>query len=404
MAQNDLDVTVYHSSNDELGSLSASFSTMILNIRGGLEALAAEKAMVENTIRLVEEQKEYLQQSVHTILESMEEFASGVMTEELHAQRNDEIGRLFSGYTRAVAQIRQALLQVRNSVEITSTAALQISAAADELSKVAQDQALQAGDISAAVEEMSSIVRLNARNASQTSQAANTAGHVALAGGNDVRSLTEKVRQLAASMNTSAEMINKLHSTSDEIGKVIAIINDIADQTNLLALNAAIEAARAGEQGRGFAVVADEVRKLAERTTVSTKQVEETIRAMQKETSNAVVLIQQSTREAQEGISLGNAAAESMEKIVHHNREVVDMVAQIATATEEQSSTTEQITANVDSMSSNIKQAAHSVEEIAQATSALAQQAEMLTELVSRFHLGDMPPAARNTGLVRASY
>lgn len=399
VASNDLSVRLEYDGNDELGSLSKSFAVMVDNIRRGIEALSAEKAGVERKVEIAvresEEQKRYLQNSVETMLGSMTKFADGVMTVELRGERDDDVARLFTGYSEAVMHIRNALQEVKHSVDTTSAATIQISAAADELARAAHDQSVQANDIAAAIEEMSSTVQENARNASRTSQAANSAGEVALSGGNDVRTLTAKVRDLAESMNHSAAMITKLHSTSEEIGQVISIINEIADQTNLLALNAAIEAARAGEQGRGFAVVADEVRKLAERTTVSTKQVESTIRAMQQETSQAVVLIRKGTSEAQEGIRLGSAAAESIDKIVHRTRDVVDMAAQIATATEEQSSTTEQISANVERMSSSMQEAAHSVEEIAQATSSLARQAEMLNELISHFELGQNPHPTR---------
>ena len=147
----------------------------------------------------------------------------------------------------------------------------------------------------------------------------------------------------------SAETVQALGKSSDQIGEIVQVIDDIADQTNLLALNAAIEAARAGEQGRGFAVVADEVRKLAERTTKATKEIATMIKQIQKDTNDAVESMQQGTAEVEVGKKLAEKAGSSLQEIIHGAEQVVDIVTQVAAASEEQSSAAEQISKNIES-------------------------------------------------------
>ena len=167
------------------------------------------------------------------------------------------------------------------------------------------------------------------------------------------------------------------------------MIDDIADQTNLLALNAAIEAARAGEQGRGFAVVADEVRKLAERTTKATKEIAGMIKQIQKDTGNAVESMGEGTEEVERGKALANKAGESLREIVEESQHVVDIVTQVAAASEEQSSAAEQISKNIEAISSVTQQSAAGTQQIAHAAEDLNRLTLNLESLIEQFNISD---------------
>jgi methyl-accepting chemotaxis protein len=183
----------------------------------------------------------------------------------------------------------------------------------------------------------------------------------------------------------SAETVQELGKSSNEIGEIIQVIDDIADQTNLLALNAAIEAARAGEQGRGFAVVADEVRKLAERTSKATQEIAGMIKHIQKDTEGAVKSMQQGTKEVENGRNLAEKAGDSLKEIIMGADRVTDIVTQVAAASEEQSRSSEQITQNIELITNVTQQSATGVRQIAHAAEELNQLTSNLQSLISAF-------------------
>ena len=226
------------------------------------------------------------------------------------------------------------------------------------------------------------------RNATVAAQKSKEAGEIAIDGGKVVEETVIGMNRIAEVVKQSADIVKKLGNNSDQIGEIIQVIDDIADQTNLLALNAAIEAARAGEQGRGFAVVADEVRKLAERTTKATKEIAEMIKKIQQDTGGAVESIEMGTEEVEKGKELANKAGESLKVIIKGTGEVVDVVNQVAAASEEQSSTSEQISKNIETISSVTHQSASGVQQIARASEDLNQLTENLQQLISQFKVG----------------
>ena len=407
VAEGNLEIHLEAGSKDEIGSLVDSFRVMVEQIRASTEALAEEKAgierRVEEAVQSSEAQQRYLAQSVDRMLQEMRKFADGDLTVHLQHQRDDEIGQLYRGFNRAVSNIRDLFAQVQRAVSSTVSASTQISSATEELAAGAQEQSTQASEVAAAVEEMARTIVENAQNANETATVARQNGQLAQDGGRVVTQTVEKIREIAEVVGQSAQTVERLGASSQEVGQIVKVIDEIADQTNLLALNAAIEAARAGEQGKGFAVVADEVRQLAERTTEATKQIAEMIQTIQAETDEAVQAMQRGTEEVETGIRLADEAGASLEQIVGQTQQTEDLISQIASASEEQSTTSEQISRSVEAISTVAEESARGLGDIAHSTDDLNRLMEQLQKLVAQFKVNqaglnagtDRPAAAR---------
>ncbi|ROL56998.1 HAMP domain-containing protein [Bacteroidetes/Chlorobi group bacterium Naka2016] len=311
----------------------------------------------------------------------------GDLTVRMLGQYAGELQRLKENINIMADSISNLLLQISGSADVTASAAAEISAIAETLAASAAENSAQVDEIATAIEEMSRTISENALGATRAAEMAERNKQIAIEGGNAVQQTVNKMSEIASVVRASAEKIEKLGESSKQIGEIISVIDEIADQTNLLALNAAIEAARAGEQGRGFAVVADEVRKLAERTTEATKQIANMIKGIQKETDEAVRAMKQGTEEVNSGIVLADKAGNSLKEILQSSQEVWDMINQIAAATEEQSSTAEQVAKNVSSISQVTSDTANRVQDIAKSAEDLAKQTDMLRTLLERFKL-----------------
>jgi len=305
------------------------------------------------------------------------------------SDHNDEIGVLTRTFDRFVGSIRATILDVSESTAAVASASAEISSSTDQIAAGAHEQATQAGEVASAVEEMTATIVENSRNASATAAIAKSAREAAEQGGRAVEETVAAMRRIAEVVGASASTVRTLGKSSDQIGEIISVIDDIADQTNLLALNAAIEAARAGEQGRGFAVVADEVRKLAERTTRATKEIAGMITRIQEDTKGAVASIEKGTKNVAEGISLADRAGASLRTIVTNAQKVTDMISQIAAASEQQSSASGQIARNVESISAVTGETALGAEQISKSAEDLNRLTGKLQELVSTFHTGE---------------
>ena len=319
------------------------------------------------------------------------------LNSQFNSDRGDEIGELQRSFDKFVTSIKETLLQVAEASSAVASASSEISSSTEEMAAGAQEQTSQAGEVASAVEEMTKTIVENSRNASSTAETAKHAKVAAEQGGTVVEETVKGMNRIAAVVNQSAQTVKALGKSSDQIGEIIGVIDDIADQTNLLALNAAIEAARAGEQGRGFAVVADEVRKLAERTTKATKEIAGMIKQIQGETSGAVKAMEEGTKEVEKGKELADKAGASLKEIVEISQQVTDMVAQIAAASEEQSSASEQISKNVEAISTVTGETASGTQQIARAAEDLNRLTENLQQVVQRFNLsnkGEQRPVA----------
>jgi methyl-accepting chemotaxis protein len=361
------------------------------------EAIAQNKHQQEEmrlrdaaVLKQTQEQQAYLEESARHILDAMQRFAFGDLTVRVESNgREDDINKIFTGFNRSVQAVRELVQQVVHNVEQTSTIAAHISSASGQMAATSEEQSAQVTQIASAVEQMSHSVGENAQHTTQVSSITRQNGANATEGAQVVDAAVKKIEHIAHVVSSASRVVEKLGNSSAEIGEIVQVIEEIADQTNLLALNAAIEAARAGEQGRGFAVVADEVRKLAERTATATKQISQTIKQIQSDTDEAVNGMKRGDSEVQEGLTLAKQAGTALARIVKGSREVESMVQGSANAMQQQSQTAHEIAKNVEHVSSSVHETTASLGEIARATENLRGLTESLQDLVSRFDVGD---------------
>ncbi|HPP39987.1 MAG TPA: methyl-accepting chemotaxis protein [Candidatus Kapabacteria bacterium] len=315
--------------------------------------------------------------------------AMGDLTVRMLGDYKGDLSKLKDDINSLADSLNGLIQQVNELVNNTASSAAEISATAESIATASQEQSSQADEVASAVEEMTRTITENALAANKTAEVAKVSGKIATEGGSVVSQTVNKMRDIANVVKNSADNIQKLGESSKQIGEIISVIDDIADQTNLLALNAAIEAARAGEQGRGFAVVADEVRKLAERTTEATKQIAIMIKGIQSETEAAVLAMNKGTAEVTNGIELADKAGQSLQQILNSTQEVIDMINQIAAASEEQSATSEQISKNVTSISQVTSESAKRVEDVAHTAEELAKMTNQLADLMRQFKVDE---------------
>ena len=312
---------------------------------------------------------------------------NGDLNTQFSTTRQDEMGQLQNSFDQFVGSIRDTLLQVSETAASVASASAEISSSTEEMAAGSQEQTTQSEEIARAVEQMAKSIAVNSESAGETAHTAEQAKIAAEQGGKVVTDTVGEMKQIANVVRESAGTIQNLGKSSDQIGEIIGVIEHIADQTNLLALNAAIEAARAGEQGRGFAVVADEVRKLAEQTTKATKQIAGMVQQIQSDSHGAVSSMANATKQVDAGIVLADRAGASLQEIVQTSQKVTDMVTQIAVANEEQSSTSEQISKNMEAIATVTQQTASGTQQIARAAEDLNRLTEALQHLVSQFKL-----------------
>ena len=311
----------------------------------------------------------------------------GDLTHRLEEDRKDEFGELAHWFNRFVDNIHGIISQVASNTSQVSAAASQLHSTAEQIATAAEEVACQTVTVATASEEMSATSNDIAHNCSLASEISGRANQTATGGSQVVQETLEGMQNIAERVQESARTVESLGARSDQIGAIVGTIEDIADQTNLLALNAAIEAARAGEQGRGFAVVADEVRALADRTTRATKEIGEMIKAIQRETAGAVGSMENGVREVEKGMESSRKSGEALQQIVDAIGEVSMQVHQIATAAEEQTAVTGEISSNIHQITDVVSDTARGAHETATAASQLSSLAGELQRLVGRFKL-----------------
>jgi methyl-accepting chemotaxis protein len=303
------------------------------------------------------------------------------------AHTNDEMGALCDGLGNMKDKLKVMLSHVASTSSQLASAAEEMTAVTEQTRQAIVRQQSEINQVATAMSEMSASSQEVADNATLTSESAKEADDEALKGKGVVQDSISGIRSLAENVLEASDVIHRLEQDSEQIGTILDVIRGIADQTNLLALNAAIEAARAGEQGRGFAVVADEVRTLAQRTQQSTQEIQGMIERLQDGAGNAVRVMEEGRQRTDESVSMSSAAGSSLEAITSAVSRITDMSLQISTAAHEQSMVAEEMARNINEISHVSEESAHGAEQTEQASQELAHLATELQKLVHQFHV-----------------
>jgi len=329
-----------------------------------------------------------ISRSIRRVAERAEHIAANDLTgDELVVDSHDEIGQLTESVNKMTLSLRDIIGHLTTASHEVTAASTEIAASSEQISMSLRQQETQVSQISSAVSQMSAAAGDIAAKAGDASGQANSAGAAAKAGATTVESTVSGMRRIADAVRIAGTSVTALGARGEEIGRVIDVISDIADQTNLLALNAAIEAARAGEHGRGFAVVADEVRKLAERTARATDEVSQSIKAIQTETATTVDRMNVGTKEVETGAVQAEGAGQSLGAILDRTNAVGASISCILAAAEEQSAATTQVLRSVEEITSVAREASAGASQAAQATTQLSSKAELLKTIIDRFKL-----------------
>ena len=309
----------------------------------------------------------------------------GDLTRMITVRSSDEIGQLGVAINQLTSKLREIILQVSDHATRVAAAAHQLYSTSAEMSKNTESVAAQTSSVAGASEEMAATSTEIANNCIKVAQSSKQASASAMTGSEVVERTIDVMNRIAGRVVDSARTVENLGARSTQIGQIISTIDDIADQTNLLALNAAIEAARAGEHGRGFAVVADEVRALAERTTVATREISTMVKSIQKDTEEAVRSMEQGVTEVKSGTHEAGLSGSALKEILEQVESVSVQVSQIASAADQQTVTTKDISENIVQVTQVVKEAALGLQKSTAAASQLASLAEELQALAGQF-------------------
>ena len=399
--EGNLDVSLDLDGEDEIGKLARNINLMIESRRRALEEIHRRTLQAEEAQRKAEEmrrqalrEQKYLEDQFARISAVIAAVQKGDFTRRLEAERDDAVGELMEKINSMISDLSTLIGEAYYASQAASEASHKISASADSLADLANAQEDQTKETATAVEEMSKTILESSRNANKAAEMAKRAAEIAGEGEKVFRATIEGMHKIASVVRQAAERVVALGRSSKQIGEIVEVISEIADQTNLLALNAAIEAARAGEQGRGFAVVADEVRKLAERTASATKEIAEMIGKIQVETEAVVRSMEEGNTEVESNMNLADNASASMAEITSSVEKIVDMIGHIATATQEQSAVSEQIAKNVENISRSSTEVTNASKDLAATAEKLDRLTQHLQQLIARFQVREQEAAA----------
>ena len=320
-------------------------------------------------------------------LEVVERIAGGDLSHNLRVTRRDDLGVLQQGIARMGTTLRELIGGIRDGVTQIASAAEELSAVTEQTSAGVNSQKIETDQVATAMHEMTATVQEVARNAEDASQAAAAADAEAREGDQVVNQAIDQIERLAVEVGRSTEAMAVLQQASDKIGSVMDVIKAVAEQTNLLALNAAIEAARAGEAGRGFAVVADEVRGLAQRTQKSTEEIQTLVAALQSGTQHVASVMNSSRSLTDSSVTLTRQAGTSLQGITRTVSNIQSMNQQIAAAAEQQSAVAEEISRSIINVRDVSEQTAAASDETAKSSIELARLGNQLQMMVSHFRI-----------------
>ena len=318
---------------------------------------------------------------------AMEQIAEGNLTVVIPERGNDEMGRLLAATRVMTGKIRSALSDIRNAAQHLADSSGQLLNTANEVARQSAQQSDSALTMASSIEEMKTNIVHVSDNARRANQISIDSDHISNEGAVIIQRATDSMTRIADTVRVASDTVRTLGQESQAISRIVNVIREIADQTNLLALNAAIEAARAGEQGRGFAVVADEVRKLAERTSGSTREIGDLIRRILDGTTNAVTSMEAGVNQVEEGVSYAGQAGGSIANIRQSANQVTAAVTTISDVLAEQSEAIAGISHNVDKVAAMADQNSLIAKESVQCASNLEQLAHTLQERISHFSI-----------------
>ncbi|NVN90472.1 MAG: bacteriohemerythrin [Desulfuromonadales bacterium] len=323
------------------------------------------------------------------IVTALERAASGDLSVRAEVGGGKEFSRLATAFNTMMNDMNSAMRQFFSVADLVRDSVVMVRSTTEAMASAAEEVAMQSSTIATASEEMAATSGDIARNCLYAAENAQKATEQTHSGSEIVQNSARLMDAIAKRVNESSQTVEGLGQRSDQIGAIVNTIQDIADQTNLLALNAAIEAARAGEQGRGFAVVADEVRALAERTTKATKEISTMIKNIQGETQTAVSAMVEGVAQVRQGTEETARSGEALEDILARINELAMQVSQIATAAEEQTATTSEITQNIQMITDVVERNVESAHGTTVATAKLSEQVDQLHGLVGHFRLSN---------------
>ena len=330
-----------------------------------------------------------LMQPLHTMTRAMEDIAEGEgdLTKRLRIHNHDEFGILGTAFNRFVERIHSSIAEVSSATEQVNEVALRVISASNSSMTNSDEQSNRTNSVAAAINELGAAAQEIAGNAAQASQHASSARLLAEEGQQVVERNIAAMNRLSDLIVSSSGHIETLNNKTVNIGQILEVITSISQQTNLLALNAAIEAARAGEAGRGFAVVADEVRNLAHRTQESAQQVQTMIEELQVGARASVETMDQSQRHSQDSVQIANQAGERLDSVTVRISEIDGMNQSVATATEEQTAVVEAINMDINEINMLNQEGVENLQATLRACSDLEQQAGRLKQLVGSFRI-----------------
>ncbi len=337
---------------------------------------------------------------LHESMGAANKIANGELAVRMSEGRGDELGGVQSAIKHVAENLKGILMQIIGVASTVASSSEELSATISQFNSGLDEQARQIEQSATATSEVAQTIVDVAKNATEASDAASESVEVANEGKSIVEQSVSSMLNIAHSIEISSKTVEDLGGSSKKIGDIIDVINDIASQTNLLALNAAIEAARAGEQGRGFAVVADEVRKLAEKTSQATEEITGMIKKIQQETEVSVQSMAKNKAEVDGGVKLAEQAKEALNKIVNASQRCLDQVQSIAAATEEQSAAVEEVSSNSESIANSFEISRESISQINTSTNELAEVANGLMALVTWFKTDSDMNEGSNKGAV----
>jgi methyl-accepting chemotaxis protein len=371
LGRGDLSKKVSVSTGDELGQLGETLNRTIDRLQGLLHT---------------ETDRDKMQSQVMNLLSVVSSAAEGDLTIKAEVTA-DALGSVADAFNLMITGLMTLVTHASNVAFEIQHSTTDILHASERMKKGAEHQAVQIRNASDSVNAMSHTIQRMAENADAATQTSHKATQAAVKGGASVTETMKGMQRIRSAVQSTSKKIKGLGERSLEIGAIIEVINEIATQTNLLALNAAIEAARAGEQGKGFAVVADEVRKLAERAGRATKDITGLIKGIQVETSEAVTVMEESTREVEEGTRLADQAGAALREIEQIVKQTAGLVTDITRAAGDQVKVTESVVQSMDTISKVTEETTFGVQETVSTIGKLAELSRQLTDAIGRFKL-----------------